>query len=195
MIDVRPLGPLDQAFLEEMLLEAFFWNPGWVRPTLAEFRQHPEFTKLLADWGRPGDRGVVAEEQRRRIGAAWFRVWTPDVHSYGFVDARTPELGIAVASAYRSKGVGRILLRELIEIARADGYAALSLSVSPTNYARLFYESEGFRKIGESGTSWTLLLQLDRAPCDAAVRQITAAERPSSGARGSCADKRESKRQ
>jgi len=160
MVNVRPLDPPDRAFLDEMLFEAFFWNPAWVRPTLAEFRQNPEFTKLLADWGRPGDRGVLAEEQRTRLGAAWFRVWTPELHSYGFVDSRTPELGIAMAPAHRAKGAGRALLRALIQIARADGYPALSLSVSPSNYARAFYESEGFRKVGESGTSWTLLLQL-----------------------------------
>jgi ribosomal protein S18 acetylase RimI-like enzyme len=163
MLDLRPLDPMDRAFLEEMLFEAFFWNPAWSRPRLADFREEPEFTKLLAGWGRSGDRGVVAEEQQTRIGAAWFRLWTPELHSYGFVDAETPELGIAVVSAHRSKGVGRTLLRALIEIARGDGYRALSLSVSPSNYARPFYESEGFHKVGESGTSWTLLLQLDRA--------------------------------
>jgi ribosomal protein S18 acetylase RimI-like enzyme len=82
------------------------------------------------------------------------------------VDAETPELGIAVVSAHRSKGVGRTLLRALMVIAREDGHRALSLSVSPSNYARAFYESEGFEKVGESGTSWTLVLQLDRAsPC------------------------------
>jgi len=169
---------MDRAFLEEMLFEAFFWNPSWSRPRLAEFREQPEFTKLLADWGRPGDRGVVAQEQRTRIAAAWFRLWTPELHSYGFVDAETPELGIAVVSAHRSKGVGRTLLRALIEIAREDGHRALSLSVSPSNYARPFYESEGFHKVAESGTSWTLLLQLDPAPHDAAAQQSTAADEP-----------------
>ena len=177
MVDVRPLDKMDRAFLEEMLFEAFFWNPSWSRPRLAEFREHPEFTKLLADWGRPGDRGVVAEEQTK-TGAAWFRLWTPELHSYGFVNAETPELGIAVAAAHRSKGVGRTLLRALIEIARADGHPALSLSVSPSNYARPFYESEGFHKVAESGTSWTLLLQLDPAPHDAAAQQSTAADEP-----------------
>ena len=169
MIEVRPLGTMDRDFLEEMLFEAFFWNPAWSRPRRAEFREQPEFTKLLADWGRPGDRGVVAYEQRTRIGAAWFRLWTPELHSYGFVDAETPELGIAVVSAHRSKGVGRTLLGALIEIARGDGYRALSLSVSPSNYVRPFYESEGFHKVGESATSWTLLRQLDRAPHEAAA--------------------------
>ena len=163
MVDLRPLDSGHRAFLEEMLFEAFFWNPAWPRPTLAVFREQPEFTKLLADWGRPGDRGVLAEEQGTRIGAAWFRLWTPEFHSYGFVDAETPELGIAVVSARRSKGVGRSLLRALIEIARGDGHRALSLSVSPSNYARAFYEAEGFHKVGESGTSWTLMLRLHRA--------------------------------
>ena len=159
---VRPLDAMDRAFLEEMPFEAFFWDPSRPRPTLADFREYPEFVKLLANWGRPGDRGVVAEEQKSKIGAAWFRLWTPTLHSYGFVDAGTPELGIAVAPAHRSKGVGRNLLRTLIGIARADGYPALSLSVSPSNYARSFYESEGFHKVGESGTSWTLMLKLGR---------------------------------
>jgi ribosomal protein S18 acetylase RimI-like enzyme len=158
--DVRPLEGSDRDFLAAMLFEAFFWNPASARPSLAEFREHPEFVKLLADWGRPGDRGVVAEARQRRIGAAWFRLWTPELHSYGFVDARTPELGIAVAPDQRSKGVGRVLLGALIQIARADGHPALSLSVSPSNYARALYESEGFLKVGESGTSWTLLLRL-----------------------------------
>jgi ribosomal protein S18 acetylase RimI-like enzyme len=163
MVDLRPLDSGHRAFLEEMLFEAFFWNPAWSRPPLGEFREQPEFTKLLADWGRPGDRGVLAEEQGTRIGAAWFRLWTPEFHSYGFVDAETPELGIAVVSVRRSKGVGRSLLRALIEIARGDGHRALSLSVSPSNYARAFYEAEGFHKVGESGTSWTLMLRLHRA--------------------------------
>src|SRR5437763_762982 len=107
MVHIRPLDAMDRDFLGEMLFEAFFWNPAWPRPTLAEFRERPEFTKLLADWGRPGDRGVVAEEQQSKIGAAWFRLWTPELYSYGFVGAETPELGIAVVSPQRCKGDGR----------------------------------------------------------------------------------------
>jgi hypothetical protein len=91
MVDIRPLDAMDRVFLEDMLLEAFFWDPAWPRPTLAEFREHPEFTKLLADWGRPGDRGVVTKEQQSKTGAAWFRLWRSELHSYGFVDAETPE--------------------------------------------------------------------------------------------------------
>jgi ribosomal protein S18 acetylase RimI-like enzyme len=151
---------MDVDFLEEMLFEAFFWDPTGPRSTLTELRENPEFKKLLAGWGRPGDRAVIAEHEGSRLGAGWFRLWTPELHSYGFVDAGIPELGIAIAPGRRSKGLGRSLLRALIEAARADRFAALSLSVSPSNFARQLYESEGFQKVGESGTSWTLLLVL-----------------------------------
>ena len=163
MAELRPLKTTDRAFLEEMLFEAFFWNPAVSRPRLADFRGESEFAKRLAGWGRPGDRGVLAEERRMRIGAAWYRLWTLEHHADGFVDGETPELGIAVDAAHRSKGVGRALLRALIEVARQEGHRALSLSVNASNYARPFYESEGFRKVGESGPSWTLVLQLERA--------------------------------
>lgn len=148
------------AFLEEMLFEAFFWSPHAVRPALAAFRQDREFRKLLAGWGRAGDCALVASEAGERAGAAWYRLWTAQLHSYGFVDAATPELGIAVAPARRSRGLGGRLLDALIERASADGFPALSLSVDPANRARTLYESRGFHKVGESGTSWTMLLPI-----------------------------------
>jgi GNAT superfamily N-acetyltransferase len=159
---IRAGDALDIAFLEEMLFEAFFWDIATTRPTLASFREQAEFVQVLDGWGRAGDRAMVAAtHDGERLGAAWFRLWTPEVHSYGFVDAGIPEIGMAVVAAYRSKGVGRTLLQAIIETARADGFPAVSLSVSPANHARRLYETEGFRKVGGSGTSWTLLLSLN----------------------------------
>jgi ribosomal protein S18 acetylase RimI-like enzyme len=159
-VNSRSSNPRDVGFLEQMLFEAFFWNDTTERPAFEEFRKHEEFAKLLAGWGRPGDRAVVAEDQGTLIGAAWFRLWTPECHSYGFVDANTPELAVAITATHRRKTIGRALLEELIATARADGFAALSLSVSPLNPARHLYESLGFQKVGETGTSWTLRLAL-----------------------------------
>ena len=147
-------------FLEEMQFEAFFWNPNTPRPLADEFLARPEIQRLLAGWGRPGDRAVIAQEDETPIGAAWYRFWTDEDHTYGFVDAETPELGIGVHASHRSRGVGRALMRALIEAARDDGVRTLSLSVDPSNFARWLYESEGFVKVGESGTSWTFLLRL-----------------------------------
>lgn len=151
----------DLGFLEAMLFEAFHWNVTAPRPSLAAFRGgEPEFDKLLADWGRAGDRALVAQDGGDRRGAAWFRLWTPAIHSYGFVAPEIPEVALGVERAHRSRGIGRALLHALIERARADGFAALSLSVSPANRALELYLSEGFERVGESGTSWTLLRDL-----------------------------------
>jgi len=168
MVQLRPGITTDLDFLKEMLFEAFFWDNSTKRPLFASFCNAPEFSNLLADWERRGDRAVIAEKGSIRIGAAWFRLWTPEIHSYGFVNAATPEIAMAVTQDHRSKGFGRRLLDALIQKARADGFPALSLSVSPLNCARQLYESMGFRKIGESGTSWTLLLSLSpsRAPTE-----------------------------
>jgi hypothetical protein len=83
-------------FLKEMLFETFFWDTSIKGPLFASFRDDSEFSKLLADWERRGDLAVIAEEGGIRIGAAWFRLWTPDIHSYGFVNAATPEIAMAV---------------------------------------------------------------------------------------------------
>jgi GNAT superfamily N-acetyltransferase len=165
MVQLRPGSTTDLDFLTEMLFEAFFWDPSNKRPLFASFRDEPEFSKLLVGWGRRGDRAIIAEEHGTRIGAAWFRLWTPELHSYGFVDGVTPEIAMAVRQDYRSKGLGHRLLAALVETARADGFPALSLSVSPLNFARQLYESAGFQKVGESGTSWTLLLSLNPLGC------------------------------
>ena len=157
---LRPGETDDWTFLEAMLFEAFFWDPSSRRPALSEFREEREAAKLLAGWGRRGDRAIIAEEADARAGAAWFRLWTDADHSYGFVRADIPELGLAVHPAFRRQGIGTALLRALAGTARAEGFPGISLSVSPANPARRLYERAGFRKVGESGTSSTYLLSL-----------------------------------
>ena len=159
-MNIRTGNENDLPFLKQMLFEAFFWSPDYPRSELQEFLQQPEFRKLLSEWGRPGDKAVIAEEDDMPLGAAWYRFWTEENHFYGFVDTETPELGIAVRTNHRSKGVGRALIRALINAARDQGIQAISLSVDPSNFARQLYESEGFVKSGESSTSWTMILHL-----------------------------------
>lgn len=143
-----------------MLFEAFFWNPDINRPDFSEFMRLPEPDKLLSGWGRTGDKLIIAENEKDYIGAAWYRLWTEQNHFYGFVDSKTPELGIGIRKGYRSQGIGRMLLRQLIKTAEKEGYRALSLSVDPENFARYLYESAGFLKVEKSGTSWTYKLDM-----------------------------------
>jgi len=143
-----------------MLFEAFFWDNKVSRPKPNVFFKNADFDKLLANWGRSGDKAIIAEEGQTPVGAAWFRLWTQADHFYGFVAPDIPELGMALLPAYRSQGIGRMLLEKLIRLALEDGFTALSLSVDPANYARRLYESLGFIHIGESGTSWTYKLEI-----------------------------------
>ena len=104
----------DLIFLKEMLFEAFFWKQELLRPKLEEFFENPEISKLILNWGRVGDRLLIAEQGNKRIGAAWYRLWSESDQSYGYIDSNTPELGMGIYYEYRSKGIGRILLKRLI---------------------------------------------------------------------------------
>jgi ribosomal protein S18 acetylase RimI-like enzyme len=158
---IRLATQADVPFLREMLYEAVCWRPHQPRPPLEEILAEPELAKLLNGWGRNGDTAVVAEwEDSTPIGAAWYRFWTTENHSYGFVDADTPELGIAVRQDMRQRGIGTALLTALLKQARHSAIARISLSVEPENYSRTLYEKSGFKQVGTSGTSWTMLLEL-----------------------------------
>ena len=66
---------------------------------------------LLDDWVSQGDTAVIAvSEYRQMVGAAWYRFWNNDLHSYGYVSPEIPELGIAVRREFRSMGIGHQLL-------------------------------------------------------------------------------------
>jgi len=158
-VRVRAAGEHDAGFLAEMLREAAAWRPEDAR-SLQEVLADPRAAVYVEDWGRAGDTGVVAEEDSRPLGAAWFRTFGDAVHGYGYVDASVPELTVAVRREARGRGVGSALLAALVERARADGVPALSLSVENGNPASRFYERAGFRHVGRDGDAWTMRLDL-----------------------------------
>ena len=119
----------------------------------------PELAHYVTGWPRPGDLGIVAEEEHP-VGAAWVRSFPAADPGYGFVDAATPELAMAVAPAWRRRGVGAAPLPALLAAARDGGLAALSLSVEPDNPARGLYERFGFSPVDRTNGSLTLLLRL-----------------------------------
>ena len=156
---VRPGAPEDLDFLWEMLYEAS--GHGDV--------SDPAISLYLEGWGRPDDAAVVAldPESGRRLGAAWYRLMPPERPGYGFVDASTPELAIGVVPDARGRGVGAALLPALMQVAKARGFDALSLSVRRENAAALrLYERNGFQKVAEIGPdqpSWTMKADLSAA--------------------------------
>jgi ribosomal protein S18 acetylase RimI-like enzyme len=152
----RPAAAEDFTFLATMLGEAAVWRPDKHTPTADEVLADPRYAMYLAGWPRPGDHGVIAE-QDGPLGASWYRTFTDASHGHGFVAEDVPELSIAVISSRRHEGIGRRLLDVLIEASVAQGHRALSLSVAAGNPARGLYESSGFVPLAKHGSTWTMI--------------------------------------
>jgi len=152
---LRRGGAQDVRFLRDMLHHAYYWKerqPG----------AGPGPVQLYVKaWGRPGDAATIALLDGFPVGAAWFRLFRQGTPGYGFVDEQTPELAIAVVPNARGKGVGGALLEALLERARAEGHQGVSLSVDRHNAGAIaLYEQHGFRRVGETADSLTLLVVL-----------------------------------
>ena len=152
----RPAGAQDFAFLATMLGESAVWRPDKPTPTGPQVLADPKYAMYLAGWPKPGDYGLVAE-QDGPVGAAWYRTFTEATNGYGFVAEDVPELAIAVIASRRREGIGRQLLIDLIKASVAQGHSALSLSVAEANPARGLYESVGFVHVEKHGSSLTMI--------------------------------------
>jgi len=143
---LRPADRHDVRFLRDMLRHAYHWR-------VDEDAERPVY-RYVQNWGRPGDAGVIAMEGPHAYGAAWYRLFDAKEPGFGFVDEQTPELTIAVVPSRRGKGAGKELLEALLERARSDGYAAVSLSTDPRQ--RSFYERFGFEVVRETPHAVTM---------------------------------------
>jgi ribosomal protein S18 acetylase RimI-like enzyme len=152
---VRRGGPQDLRFLRDMLHHAYYW-----KERAPDSGPGPVALYVKA-WGRRGDTAVIALDEGFPVGAAWYRLFERDRPGYGFVDEQTPELAIAVVPNARGKGIGSALLEALLERARGDGHAAISLSVDGANSGAIeLYERHGFRAVAGDGVSMTMLAHL-----------------------------------
>jgi ribosomal protein S18 acetylase RimI-like enzyme len=150
---IRSLTPADQSFLWEMLYQALHTTPGQTPPP-REVIDQPDLARYVQDWGRSGDRGFVAiaDKTGQPIGALWLRFLIGENQGYGYVDDRTPELGIAVLPAYRGQGIGTALLNALV----ASEPGAISLSVAADNPAVRLYQRFGFTIVSQNHGTFIL---------------------------------------
>lgn len=151
---LRPLTAAHQAFLWTALYHAIYVAPG-DPPLPPEIVHLPDIAPYTADFGRAGDRGVIATAGDQPIGAAWAR----RMRGYGYVDDDTPELSIALLPGWRGAGIGSLLLERLLGELSADA-AQVSLSVVWTNPARRLYERLGFETVALEGGSATMVKRL-----------------------------------
>jgi [ribosomal protein S18]-alanine N-acetyltransferase len=151
---IRKAGGADAPFLRDMVRHAYYWR--WGAPETADVPA----SRYVEGWGRPGDRGLILLDEGFPVGAAWYRLFTAASPGYAFLDEETPELTIAVVPSRRGRGFGDQLLTALIEQAREDGVAALSLSVEKDNPALKLYERFGFEPVKEMGSTVVMRARL-----------------------------------
>jgi ribosomal protein S18 acetylase RimI-like enzyme len=138
-----------------MLHHAYYWKERQPDEGLGPVQLY------VKAWGRRGDTAVIALVDGFPVGAAWFRLFNPGSPGYGFIDERTPELAIAVVPNARGKGVGSALISSLLEKAKAEGFADISLSVDRHNKGAIaLYEQHGFQQVDETDDSLTLRAEL-----------------------------------
>ena len=128
MIETRLVATTDVEFLWQMVYwAAHVDEDGGVQPD--DIRGDPDLAGHVSGWGRDGDLGVIAEIGAVDVGAAWLRLFDPQISDYSvFVDDHTPELVVAVDPKHVGCGIGSILLTALFDHAD-DRFAAVVLSV------------------------------------------------------------------
>ena len=159
MTTVRPIAPADYSLLDEFLYESLHVPPG-AEPFPRDILRRPEIHHYIEGFGRPGDVGVVAEADGTVVGAAWARVVLDPHPGYGNVDARTPELVLAVLPDYRGRGIGTYLMASLFPALKEAGYGRLSLSVQKTNRAVRLYRRLGFEVVRDREPDYVIVKNL-----------------------------------
>ena len=135
-------------------------NWDGTRFTLDDMDASDEIAHYYASFPSGGDFGLVDLEGDAPRAVGWLVFPSQEDPGYGFVDADIPELSLTTFPEFRGRGIGSGLLRELIAMASARSLAGISLSVEDGNAARRLYERAGFRVVGRSGDSDTMLLRL-----------------------------------
>jgi ribosomal protein S18 acetylase RimI-like enzyme len=152
----------DFPLLEDLLYEAIF-QPEGAQPLPRDIIKKPEIDSAIREFGKKqGDFCILAELNGKTVGGAWSRLSDDETKSYGHIDPETPELVIAVFKEYRNLGIGRGLMRNLIDSTLThgpNGYKQISLSVDKKNYAVKMYKELGFEIVKENEQDYVMVLK------------------------------------
>ena len=153
---IRDIRDAEYKVLSDFLYEAIFIPEGAKAPS-KDIINKPELQVYISDFGKHrGDYGLVAESDKKIIGAVWVRI----MNDYGHVDNETPSLAIALVPEYRNHGIGTALMKSMIDLLKAEKYKQVSLSVQKENYAVNMYRNVGFEIIDENEEEYIMLYRL-----------------------------------
>ena len=153
---IRKLCSGESDLLKDFLYQAIFIPEGAKAPA-REIVERPELRIYYEDFGsRPGDHCLAAETEGHVVGAAWTRI----MNDYGHVDDETPSFAISLIPEYRNKGIGTLLMRQMLSLLKEHGYRQASLAVQKANYAVRMYKEVGFEIIDENEEEFIMVCRL-----------------------------------
>ena len=137
---IRGIKKTEISLLDDFLYEAIFIPEG-VTPPSRDIIKDEALQIYVKDFGKQKDDiCFVAEVDGRVVGAAWLRI----IDDYGHIDDDTPSLSISVYKGYRNLGIGKALIKNVLEELKKRGYKKTSLSVQKANYASEIYKKVGY---------------------------------------------------
>lgn len=155
---IRPLYPDEIHLLRDFLYEAIFIPEGVESPS-RDVVDLPELKLYVQDFGKKQDDCcLVVECDGKVVGAVWTRI----MNDYGHVDDEIPSLSISLYKEYRNKGMGRLLMTEMMKLLESKGYHHVSLSVQKANYAVRMYLKLGFRIIKETEEEFIMMRDITK---------------------------------
>ena len=153
---IRKLCSGESDLLKDFLYEAIFIPQGAEAPA-REIVERPELRIYYDDFGsRPGDHCFAAETEGNVVGAVWTRI----MNDYGHVDDETPSFAISLLPDFRNKGIGTVLMRQMLSLLKEHGYRQASLAVQKANYAVRMYKEVGFEIIDENEEEYIMVCRL-----------------------------------
>lgn len=142
---IRLIRKEETPLLKDFLYNAIFIPEG-VTPPPMSIVDDESLQIYIRDFGKlSDDRCLVAEFNGKVVGAIWSRI----VNDYGHIADDVPSIAISLYKEYRNKGIGTELLRQMMDLLKADGYKSVSLSVQKANYAMKMYQKAGFQVISQ----------------------------------------------
>ncbi len=155
---IREMQQSEYPLLESFLYEAIF-IPSGVEPPPKSIIYCPELQVYISEFGKnKHDIAFVADIDGKIIGAVWVRI----MNDYGHIDDSTPSFAVSLYKEYRGKGIGTLLMKEMLSALKERGYKKASLSVQKKNYAVKMYQKLGFQIISENEEEYLMLIKLSK---------------------------------
>lgn len=155
---IREIEKTEISLLDDFLYEAIF-IPEDVTPPPKDIIEDEELQIYVKDFGKyKDDICFVAEVEGKVVGAVWLRI----IDGYGHIDDDTPSLSISVYKGYRNLGIGKALIKNVLEELKKRGYKKTSLSVQKANYASEIYKKAGYYVYEEREEDYIMVYDLKK---------------------------------